>query len=273
MERKINLVEQGHNLSIRRQSLLLAIPRNRLYYLPKGESPENLELMRFIDRIVTEEPSFGILRIQDALRDIGVFANVKRIRRLARKMGIEAIYPKRNLSKLGKARYIHPYLLRTYNSIAPNDVWAIDITYIPMSKGFMYLTGVIDHYSRYLVGWSLHNTLEKETQTDLMTDLIVQYGKPNIINSDQGSQYTSANWVDYLDGNEIRISMDGKGRATDNAYIERFFRSLKWDHIYLYPTNDCIELYKGIERFINKYNNRSHQGIGRVKPSSLFTSC
>lgn len=270
MERKVKLVDDQASLSIRHQSALLGIPRSRLYYIPKGESTANLELMRQIDRIVTEEPSFGILRIQDALEDMGISANHKRIRRLARKMGVEAIYPKRNLSKLGLARYIHPYLLRTYKAAWPNDVWAIDITYIAMPMGFMYLTGVIDHYSRYLIGWQLHNTLEKETQTDLLDELIPKCGKPNIINSDQGSQYTSGNWVNYLKEQDIRISMDGKGRATDNAYIERFFRSLKWDHVYLYPTNDCHELYQGIQGFIKKYNHRSHQGIGRQKPAGLY---
>lgn len=257
---------------MRSQCKLLSIPRGQVYYIPKGESPENICLMNQIDRIVTEEPTFGILRIQDALRDLEVYANVKRIRRLARKMGIEAIYPKRNLSKLGLAKYIHPYLLRNYDVVSPNDIWAIDITYIAMPKGFMYLTGVIDHYSRYLIGWSLHNTLEKETQTDLLSELLEQVVKPNIINSDQGSQYTCANWVNYLKEKEIKISMNGKGRCTDNAYIERFFRSLKWDHIYLYPTDDCVELYRGIESFVAKYNNRSHQGVGRVKPIQLYTN-
>ena len=271
MDRKINLIDSDEDLSVRCQCDLLSIPRNRLYYIPKGESLVNIALMHQIDRIVTEEPTFGILRIQDALRDIGFNANVKRIRRLARKMGIEAIYPKRNLTKLGLAKYIHPYLLRNYRALYPNDVWAIDITYIAMPMGFMYLTAVIDHYSRYLVGWSLHNTLEKETQTELVQALILKHGKPRMINSDQGSQYTSENWVSFLKKREILISMDGKGRATDNAYIERFFRSLKWDQIYLYPTDDCIELYKGVDRFIGKYNNRSHQGIGRKKPIDFYT--
>lgn len=273
MGRKIDLLDNTLELSMRNQCDLLSIPRGRIYYLPKAESQENIDLMSQIDRIVTAEPSFGILRIQDALREMSIQANVKRIRRLARKMGIEAIYPKRNLSKLGLARYIHPYLLRHYRAVCPNDVWAIDITYIAMPMGFMYLTGVIDHYSRYLLGWSLHNTLEKETQTELVSELVSKWGKPNIINSDQGSQYTCANWVDYLKDNQIKISMDGKGRATDNAYIERFFRSLKWDHIYLYPTDDALELYKGVDVFIKKYNNRSHQGIGRKKPITLYTNC
>lgn len=270
MDRKISLIDSSSDISLRRQCELLDVLRGRLYYVPKGESEANLNLMRLIDKIVTAEPTFGILRIQDALRDQQINANVKRIRRLARKMGIEAIYPKRNLSKLGLARYIHPYLLRNYQVIVPNDVWAIDITYIPMELGFMYLTAVIDHYSRYIVGWQLHNTLEKETQTDLLVEIFDKYGKPNIINSDQGSQYTCNNWVEFLKNQQIRISMDGKGRATDNAYIERFFRSLKWDHIYLHPTNDCMQLYKGIEHFIYKYNHRSHQGINRKKPNNLF---
>jgi len=257
---------------MRRQCELLSIPRGQVYYIPKGESAENISLMNQIDRIVTQEPTFGILRIQDALRDLEVYANVKRIRRLARKMGVEAIYPKRNLSKLGLAKYIHPYLLRNYSACKPNDVWGIDITYIAMPKGFMYLTGLIDHYSRYLIAWSLHNTLEKETQTDLLSELVKQGVKPNIINSDQGSQYTCDNWVNYLKENQIKISMNGKGRCTDNAYIERFFRSLKWDHIYLYPTDDCVELYRGIESFVAKYNNRSHQGVERVKPNDLYTN-
>jgi len=270
VDRKIGLIDRTSDLSLRRQCELLDILRGRLYYIPKGENEANLHLMRLIDEIVTEEPTFGILRIQDALRDKEINANVKRIRRLARKMGIEAIYPKRNLSKLGLTRYIHPYLLRTYQVTKPNDVWAIDITYIPMELGFMYLTAVIDHYSRYIVGWQLHNTLEKETQTDLLEEIINKHGNPNIINSDQGSQYTCDNWVGFLKKQQIKISMDGKGRATDNAYIERFFRSLKWDHIYLYSTNDCIELYKGIEHFIHKYHHRTHQGINRKKPNNLF---
>lgn len=270
MELKVGLVDKSLDLSVRVQTDLLSIPRGRLYYLPKGESAANVALMHQIDQIVTLEPTFGILRIQDALLEEGILANVKRIRRLARKMGIEAIYPKRNLTKLGLAKYIKPYLLRNYKALSPNDVWAIDITYIPMEMGFMYLTAIIDHYSRYLLGWALHNTLEKETQTDLLAKIVSKYGKPNIINSDQGSQYTCNNWVSYLADQGIRISMDGKGRATDNAYIERFFRTIKWDHIYLYPTNDCVELYQGIKGFIHKYNNRTHQGIGREKPVNLY---
>ena len=141
-----------------------------------------------------------------------------RYARLMSLMGIEAIYPKRNLSKLGKAKYIQPYLLRGLKINRSNQVWQIDISYVPMERGFMYLTAVIDVYSRYIVGWQLSNTLEKETQTELINALITRYGKPEIINSDQGSQYTSPHWIDFLRDHGIRISMDGKGRATDNIY-------------------------------------------------------
>ena len=246
MDDKLKLLSGANRLSIRKQCELLAIPRGRWYYEPCGESIENLELMRLIDKIVTEESSFGILRIQDALRDDGWVVNHKRVRRLTRKMGVEAIYPRRNLSKLGKAKYIHPYLLRHYEVTVPNEVWAIDITYIPMRHGFLYLTAVIDLFSRYLLGWSLNNTLFQETQTDLIGELMISFDKPAIINSDQGSQYTSANRVNFLTDAKIRISIDGKGRATDNAFIERFFRSLKWDHIYLHPATDGTELYQSI---------------------------
>ena len=213
-------------MSLRRQADLLSVPRGRLYYRPVGESEENLELMRKMDRLFLDDPTLGVLGMQDALRDLGLNYNVKRIRRLLRKMCIEPIYPKRNLSRLGQARYIHPYLLRHLKIDRPNQVWAIDISYVPMASGFMYLTAIIDLYSRYIVGWQLSNSLEKETQTELLEAAIARHGKPEIINSDQGAQYTCAHWVDTLHKHQIRISMDGKGRATDNAFIERWFRSV-----------------------------------------------
>ncbi|MFA0964946.1 IS3 family transposase [Roseivirga sp. BDSF3-8] len=265
------LVDPSHQLSIRKQSEVLNIPRSSFYYKPVGESIENLDLMETMDRLFTEDPTLGVIGMQDELREQGLFYNVKRIRRLLRKMGVEPIYPKRNLSKLGQAKYVYPYLLRNLTVNRRNQVWAIDITYIPMAKGFMYLTGIIDVYSRYIVGWQLSNSLDKETQTTLLTACIEKYGKPEIINSDQGSQYTCSHWVETLKERRIRVSMDGKGRATDNTFIERFFRTLKHKHVYLYPADDGLTLYKGINKFIEKYNNkRRHQGIGRIKPVELF---
>jgi putative transposase len=246
------------------------VPRGRLYYKSLGEPEENLQLMRILDELFLEDPTLGVLGMQDELRDRGCAYNVKRIRRLLRKMGIEPIYPKRNLSRLGLARYIQPYLLRNLEIMRPNQVWAIDITYIPMASGFMYLTALIDLYSRYIVGWQLSNSLEKETQTELLESTMRKYGKPEIVNSDQGSQYTCAHWVNCLKGHGIRISMDGKGRATDNAFIERWFRSLKYRHIYLNPADNGWDLYQGIEKFVMKYNRKSHQGIMRQKPENLY---
>lgn len=263
---------KNRNISQRKQCKLLSISRGSLYYKPLGESDLNLKLMRMIDEIHLEEPAFGVLRLQDELEERGYKVNVKRIRRLRNKMGIKTIYPKRNLSKLGKAKYIHPYLLRNLKIERSNQVWAIDITYIPMRKGFMYLTAVIDVYSRYILGWQLSNSLDKETQTDLVKELFEEYGTPEIINSDQGSQYTSENWVNCLRSNNVKISMDGKGRAKDNIYIERFWRSIKYDYIYLNPIENGMELYRGIDNFIKKYNKRKHQGIGRIKPIKLYAA-
>lgn len=263
-------MDRTSDLSLRRQCEVLSIPRGRLYYKPVGESRENLDLMKLMDQLYLEDPTLGVLGMQDELRERGFGYNVKRIRRLLRKMCIEAIYPKRNLSRLGLAKYIHPYLLRNLEIERPNQVWAIDITYIPMKEGFMYLSAIIDLYSRYIVGWQLSNSLEKETQTELLEATIAEHGKPEILNSDQGSQYTSEHWVEKLKSEKIRISMDGKGRATDNAFIERWFRTLKHRHIYLNPAENGWELYQGIDTFVKKYNRRKHQGIDRRKPIELY---
>lgn len=270
MKRKA-LIYKDKSLSKRKQCDLLSINRSSLYVKPKGESEENLQLMQLIDKHHIKHPYKGVLQMQDYLKKEGYQVNVKRVRRLMRKMVIYPIYPKQNLSKLGKAKYIHPYLLRGLRITNPNQVWAIDISYIPMKHGFMYLTVVIDWYSRYIIGWQLSNTLEAETQTDLLEGLIEIYGKPEIINSDQGSQYTCENWVSYLKQQIIKLSMDGKGRATDNAIIERFFRTIKQECIYLNPTDRVKTLRKQITDYINYYNTqRTHQGINRNIPANLY---
>lgn len=264
------MVDKQHRLSLRKQCDLLCINRSNLYYSPQKESDTNLGLMAEIDKIHLKHPSFGIRRITQELREKGFSVNRKRVHRLMRVMGIATIYPKRNLSKPGKATYIRPYLLRDLKIERPNQVWQIDISYVPMKRGFMYLTAIIDVYSRYIVGWQLSNTLEKQTQTLAMHGAIKKYGKPEIINSDQGSQYTSNHWIEYMEKYGIKISMDGKGRAMDNIYIERFFRTIKYDYIYLNPVESGWELYEGIKDFIKEYNQRSHQGIKNLKPKDLF---
>jgi len=269
-ERKA-MISKKEKLSVRVQSDLLEVGRSSFYYKSVGETEENLSIMQQIDRLFLDQPTLGVLGMQDELKNMGFAYNEKRIRRLMRKMCIEPLYPKRNLSKLGQARYVHPYLLRNMEIVRPNQIWAIDITYIAMKNGFMYLTAIIDVYSRFIVGWQLSNSLEKETQTKLLNEAIARYGKPEIINSDQGAQYTCEHWISTLKELDIRISMDGKGRATDNAFIERFFRTLKREHVYLHPTSDGLELYNGIAKFMDRYNNRrNHQGIDRKKPREIY---
>jgi len=263
-------VDPSHSLSIRRQCELLDVARSTVYYKGVGESGENLRLMAAMDRLFTDDPTLGVIGMQDELAELGMRYNIKRIRRLLRKMGVEPIYPKKNLSRLGHAKYVHPYLLRQLKITRPNQVWAIDITYIPMKRGFMYLTAIIDLYSRFIVGWQLSNSLEKENQTKLLREALARYGKPEIMNSDQGAQYTCAHWVETVKELGIRISMDGKGRATDNAIIERWFRTLKQKYIYLNPPQTGLSLFHGIRNFVDKYNNRRHQGINRKKPVELY---
>lgn len=260
-ERRKMVDTDERTLSIREQSDILQVNRSSLYYKPKGETDLNLKLMRILDELYLKHPTYGVRRMQEELRELGYSVNHKRVRRLLRLMRLEAIYPKKNLSKLGNAKYIYPYLLEHMEIDEPNKVWAIDITYIPMHKGFMYLTAIIDVYSRYIVGWSLSNTLDKEVQVDLLEDSMAEHGRPEVINSDQGSQFTSELWTSTLKDHGIRISMDGKGRALDNVYIERFFRTLKQDHVYLNPASDGLELYKGIDVYMKTYNKRKHQGI------------
>jgi putative transposase len=271
MIQRRKLVDNQHEISIRRQCELLSIHRSGLYYAPKGEKPENLEIMRIMDEHYLKHPTEGVIRMQDMLFALGFVVNHKRVRRLLRLMGLMAIYPKKNLSKLGLKKYIHPYLLKGLDINRPNQVWAIDVTYIPMKNGFLYLTAIIDVYSRYIVGWGISNTLEAEASLSVLKQAIKDHGKPEIINSDQGSQFTSEQWVSYLKEEDIRISMDGKGRVIDNIFIERFWRSLKYDYVYLRPANDGLELYQGIKEYIHYYNHMlHHQGIGRRIPADLY---
>ena len=267
------MVNRGLRLSLNKQLGLLGISKGSWYYESKGESTENLKAMRLMDEHHLEEPQKGVKQMQDFLKDCGMNFNEKRVRRLMRKMDIHAFYPKRNLSKLGMAKYIMPYLLRGLEIDRPNQVWEIDITYIPMAKGFMYLTAIIDVYSRYVVGWSLSNSLDAPGVHQVMEKAVEDYGAPEILNSDQGSQFTCKEWAEKLKDRNIKISMDGKGRATDNAFIERLWRTVKWEHVYLWPSADGWELEEVLDRFFKKYNyKRSHQSIERKKPAEMYVS-
>ena len=265
---------QGTGLSIRKQCAILHVSRSHLYYKPTGEKKENLEIMQLMDSHNLEHPDEGVRGMQNMLTNNSLQVNHKRIRRLMNLMDIKAIYPRKNLTVIAKGEYKYPYLLRGIEIDKPNQVWSIDITYIAMNKGFMYLTAIIDVYSRFIVGWSLSNSLDAEVSLNVLKDAIKKHGKPEIINSDQGCQYTSKLWTGYLNSPEIaiKISMDGRGRATDNIWIERFWRTIKRGYVYLNPANDGLELYRGIKKYITYYNyNRRHSSLKKKTPSTVYT--
>jgi len=265
------IVRPNKHLSIRHQCELLSVNRSSIYYKSANETEDNLNIMLLMDKHYLKHPTHGVFQMQDFLMQEGFKVNHKRVRRLLRKMGLMAIYPQKNLSKLGSTKYIYPYLLKNLVANRPNQIWAIDITYIPMSHGFMYLTAIIDHYSRFVVNWDVSNSLDAESVLSVLKKAIKQHGKPEIINSDQGSQFTCPLWTAYVKGKDIKISMDSKGRALDNIFIERLWRTVKQDYVYLNPAEDGMELYKGLKEFFTYYNYRkSHQGIGRIRPAELY---
>ncbi len=271
-ERRLMVLEDPQ-LSITDQCNMLTIHRSGFYYKPQGESDLNLELMRLIDSYFLEHPHTGVVTLCAYLcLSEGYTVNVKRIRRLMRLMGLMSVYPAKKLSIGNKGHKIYPYLLRGLIIKRVNQVWQTDITYIPMKKGFLYMMAVIDVKSRYILNWSVSNTMDAGWCTEVLKETIALHGKPEIFNTDQGSQFTSAEFQKVLDDNTIRISMDGKGRALDNIYIERFWRSLKYEHVYLKPADDGLQLFRGIQGYINFYNNqRRHTSLKRRTPGESYT--
>ena len=245
-------------LSIRRQCELLSINRSNVYYKPVPEKPENLEMMNIMDRHLTKHPTEGVKSMVYLLMGMGFIVGPKRIRRLFKIMGRTTIYRRKNLTKLGSKEYIKPYLLKDLKITHANQVWCTDITYIPMRKGFMYMSAIIDVYSRKIVGWSISNTMSAQWCKNVLEEAIRKHGKPEIVNSDQGSQYTSALWTQYLEQEGIKISMDGKGRALDNVWIERFWKTIKYEYIYLNPVDDGFELARGVQNHIDYYHQKIH---------------
>jgi putative transposase len=271
MKARARFVKPAWTLSVRKQCELLSVSRGQLYYTPKEERPENLQIMRIMDEHLLAHPTESVRSMVHLLNDHHFQVNPKRIRRSFGLMGYRAIYARRNLSKLGLAQYIKPYLLRGMKITRSNQVWRTDITHIPMRRGFLYLTAVMDVYSRKVLAWGISNTLEAAWCLKVVEDAIDRYGLQEIINSDHGSQYTSFAWGNFMEKQGIKKSMDGKGRATDNAWIERFWRTIKKDHLYLNPAETGTELYQQVEYFVNYYNNRHHQGI-KDKPNNAYTS-
>ena len=265
LKEKRELIDRSDlSLSLADQCLLLCIHKSGLYYKPKGESALNLELMRLMDEHFLIYSYKGARRMHVWLRDdMGYEVSLKRISRLYYKvMGLRSLSPGPHTSKRNKEHKVYPYLLRALKITQVNQVWQTDITYIPMANGFMYLTAVIDVYSRYILAWSLSNTMDAAWCTEMLKEAISLHGVPQIINTDQGAQYTSEVFTGYILGFKdqgVQLSMDGKGRATDNAFIERFWRSIKYEHIYLNPTDNVLQLHRGIEKYIKYYNDELRQ--------------
>lgn len=249
-------------MSITRQCTLLGVPRSSYYHKPPSDP--NLEdelIMQAMDRIYMEEPTFGSRRIIDELEKLGYRPSRDRVRRLMRLMGIEPIYPKPRLSTPGKGHKTYPYLLRKLEIERSNQVWCTDITYIPLGDTHVYLVAVMDWSSRYVISWRLSNSLDKAFCIECLEEAIQKEGSPEIFNTDQGSQFTSEAFTDVLKSNKIKISMDGKGRALDNVMIERLWRTVKYDDIYIRGYETMVELYCGLEAFFAKYNKRKHQTL------------
>jgi len=260
-------------LGIKRQCELLEVCRSSFYYVPRQEGSDNQELMKLIDKQYMETPFYGVLRMTEYLRELGHQINPKRIRRLYRLMDLHAIGPRPNTSKphKGEGHTVFPYLLRNLEITRPNQVWAMDITYVPVGNGYMYLFAIIDLYSRYIVGWSLSNTMTSEWCKECLESAINRFGKPEIINTDQGSQFTAPKFTSFVLGEEISFSMDGKGRAIDNIFIERFWRNVKYEKLYLEPSDDGLELYGKIKAYMEFYNTkRQHQSLGYKRPEQVF---
>jgi putative transposase len=265
------LIEPQHpQLSVARQCALLGLARSSWYYTPHGESVENLELMRRMDEQYTQTPFYGIRRMTAWLRQEGCAANHKRVGRLLRLMDLEALYPKPRLSVPGDGAKRYPYLLRGRAIAAVYEVWSTDITYIRMQHGFLYLVAVLDWYSRYVLAWELSNTLDTSFCLAALETALGR-GRPEIFNTDQGAQFTSLAYTTRLEEAGIRISWDGRGRALDNVFVERLWRSVKWEEVYLKDYQTGADAVGGLGRYFRFYNHeRPHQALDYRTPAQVY---
>lgn len=257
-------------ISIGRQCELLEISRSAFYYQSLSESQTNLDIMRKLDEQYTATPFYGVLRMHQYIIGLGYQVNVKRIRRLLRLMDLYAIYPKPRTTVADKEHKKYPYLLKGLKIERSNQVWSSDITYIPMEKGFLYLVAIIDWYSRYVLSWQISNTLETSFCLEALHQAL-KHGKPEIFNTDQGCQFTSNDFTNALSSRQILISMDGKGRCLDNVFVERLWRSLKQEYIYLNCIKDGRELRLGLNNYFRFYNQeRVHQSLNYATPARIY---
>lgn len=266
------MIEPNHpNLSNGQQCKLLLIARSSYYDAPKGEPEQNLDLMRQIDEQFLETPFFGVRQMTWHLRNDAHLVNEKRIRRLMRLMGLMLIYQKPNTSRPAKGHKTYPYLLRGLRVERPNQVWCSDITYLPMRRGFLYLVAIMDWHTRKVLSWRISNTLEADFCVDALNEAIHKFGPQEIMNTDQGSQFTSFAWTDRLRRSGMRISMDGKGRFLDNIFIERQWRTQKYECVYLHAWETGSEAKTGIRKWMTFYNNqRPHSALGDRPPAVVY---
>jgi putative transposase len=265
------LIEVGHpELSVRRQCELLGLSRSSLYYAAASESAENLRLMRLLDEEYTAHPFYGSRRLTKWLTKQGEEVNRKRVQRLLRLMGLVAIYPKPKLSAAGSGHRLYPYLLRNVRIERANQVWSTDITYVPLTTGFMYLAAIMDWYSRYVIAWRLSNTLDGSFCLDMLEEALSS-GRPELFNTDQGVQFTSQAWTGRLESAGVSVSMDGRGRCLDNVFVERLWRSVKYEDIYLHGYEGVPELRTGLGNYFPFYNEeRLHQSLEYRTPGEVY---
>lgn len=265
------MIDRDARLAVVRQCGLLGISRSSLYYQGKAVSEEDLAIMRTIDEIHLARPFLGSRRITGELKDRGFAINRKHVQRLMRLMGIVATYPQPKTSKAARGHKIYPYLLRGLEPERANQVWVADITYLPMARGFCYLVAVMDLYSRKVLSSQVSNTLDPRFCTTALEQALARYGAPDIFNTDQGAQFTSGAFTGVLERHGVQISMDGKGRWVDNVFIERFWRSLKYEEVYLYAYADLSDARAGLERYFGYYNStRRHSRLGDRTPDAVY---
>lgn len=266
------MIEPGHEqLSVREQCRLLGLNRSTLYYQPVPDTEENERLMRRIDEIHTEHITWGSRKIRDALRLEGWNINRKRVQRLMRHMAMRVIFPQRKHHRLPPDHEVYPYLLRGVSIDRPNQVWSIDLTYIRLEDGFVYLTAIIDWYSRRILSWDVSLTLDKSSGIEVLERALRRYGQPEVFNSDQGVQYTSPAFLKPLKDAGVQISMDGKGRAIDNIMIERFWRTIKYDEVYLNDYESPGHARRRIGEYIEMYNSRRpHASLNGRTPNMVY---
>ena len=256
-------------MSVRRQCELIDLNRSTLYYLPATQTELNLELMRRIDEQYTKTPFYGGPRMTAQLRRAGYEVNHKRVQRLMQQMGLQAIYPKPRTSQKGAEVTIYPYLLQDLKIVRPNQVWSADITYVPMTGGFMYLVAILDWFSRYVLAWQVSNTLEGYFCVETLQQALSR-GQPEIFNTDQGVQFTARSFTSTLEVARVRISMDGRGRVFDNIFVERLWRTVKYEDIYLHDYASVPALKTGLQRYFTFYNQeRLHQSLGYRTPAEV----